>query len=69
MKEALQWWKREMMRDPLVSLEAFQEQVYQIEHAYGLMGKRKPAFGWSCRKTSDVSYFPVPKANSIKWWS
>ncbi|CAJ1395875.1 unnamed protein product [Effrenium voratum] len=59
--EARRWWQREFLRDAAVTKEDFElEHVYHIEHAYGCMGKGKPAFAWSCRKTWD---FPSPRAD------
>lgn len=61
--EALTWWRREFLRDVTVTQEAFEsEHFYHIKHAYGMQGKRKAAYGWSCWKTLDQTLFPVPKA-------
>lgn len=61
--EALRWWRREFLRDPNVQEEAFNsEHVVHIQHAYGQMGKRKPAYGWSCRKALDPKVFPAVDA-------
>ncbi|CAE7678075.1 unnamed protein product [Symbiodinium pilosum] len=59
--EALRWWRREFLRDASVKEEDFSsEHTYHIQHAYGQLGKRKPAFGWSCRKALDPQVFPSP---------
>lgn len=62
LEEALAWWRREFLRDVTVTQESFDsEHAYHIKHAYGLEGKRKPAYGWSCWRTLDQMQFPVPK--------
>ncbi|CAE7801063.1 unnamed protein product [Symbiodinium sp. CCMP2456] len=61
--EAVRWWRREFLRDPDVREEAFNlEHAVHIQHAYGQMGKRKPAYGWSCRKALDPKVFPAVDA-------
>ena len=49
-RKALRWWEREMRRDPLITIESFTEQVYQLEHCYGKRGHGKYARAFACKK-------------------
>ncbi|CAE6944331.1 unnamed protein product, partial [Symbiodinium natans] len=61
--EALRWWRREFLRDPNVREEDFNtEHAYHVQHAYGTLGKGKPAYAWSCRKALDPKVFPAVAA-------
>eukprot|EP00931_Biecheleriopsis_adriatica_P123495 TRINITY_DN98543_c0_g1_i1.p1 TRINITY_DN98543_c0_g1~~TRINITY_DN98543_c0_g1_i1.p1 ORF type:complete len:504 (+),score=106.52 TRINITY_DN98543_c0_g1_i1:14-1525(+) len=60
---ALHWWRRELMRDPSMSHETWQnEHLYQVEHAYGLRGSCKMAFAKGCKKTLQM---PTPTLGQV----
>merc|ERR1711879_451618 len=58
---ALQWWQRELCRDPAVTQSLFTNKYeYQILHAYGKRGHGRVAYAFSCKR---IIGFPAPMPN------
>jgi len=58
-EDSIRWWKRELLRDPAVTPEAWKnDHSYQVQYAYGLVGGGKKAFARGCRKTIETMSIP-----------
>ena len=60
---ALQWWKVELTRDPVIDAHSFSKNyAYAIEHAYGQRGASACRAGFGCAK---IIQLPFPKVHEV----